>query len=76
MRFHDLAPGSKNKSRFKDVVSDLLAPRRDMSNFSTASELEVLGPRFEESIFLFGLFPGAPPESETTFVNQLLILFQ
>jgi len=43
--------------------------------FDQKREIEVLGARFEVSRFLFGMFRGAPRKSETTFVNQLLILF-
>ena len=43
--------------------------------FDLSSEIEGLGPRFEKSRCLFGLFRGAPLKSETTFVNQLSILF-
>ena len=39
------------------------------------SEIQVLGPQFEKSRFLFGLFRGPLQKSETTCVNQLLILF-
>ena len=38
-------------------------------------EIEVLGPRFRETDFCFGLFRCASAKSETTFVNQLSILF-
>ena len=44
-------------------------------NFAQIRDIEVLGPRFEKSRFLFGLFRRAPTHSETTFVNQLSILF-
>ena len=43
--------------------------------FDLSSQIEVLGARFEVSRFLFGMFQGAPRKSETSFVNQLLILF-
>ena len=36
----------------------------------------VLGPRFEMSRFLFGLFRQSCRKTETTFVNQPLLLFQ
>ena len=51
------------------------APSRHVELFEFSSEIEVLGPRFEKSRFLFGLFRGAPPKSETTFRNQRVILF-
>jgi hypothetical protein len=38
-------------------------------------ENEVLGPRFRETDFLFVWFRGPFAKSETTFVNQLSILF-
>jgi len=46
-----------------------------VERFDLSSEIEVLGPGFERSRLLFGLFRGTPPKSETTFVNKILILF-
>ena len=43
--------------------------------FDQKREIEVLGASFEVSRFLFGMFRAAPIKSETTIVNQLLILF-
>ena len=48
---------------------------RHVELFGLSSEIEVLGPRFEKSRFIFGLFRGTLPKSETSFENQLLILF-
>ena len=43
--------------------------------FDLSPEVEVLGPRFENPRGLSGFFRGTPRKSETTFFNQLSILF-
>ena len=43
--------------------------------FDQKRAIEVVGARFEVSRSLFCMFRGAPQKSESTFVNQLSILF-